>query len=213
MGTYLLSNCKMESAKRNIRFWHSGSHFQYALPPIMVLGAATRTYPRNCTSRLHDLNMRLQCSMWETIESRLIIFLLIFNAEPSPDGGKIIHTHLLPKPFKDDPTSVPTRDDSDSDSSQCRWFYFDSPQHFPMQTPSFCFRVSFAAKKLCGYSEALLFRSSVEYHHRSCNIFSPNTYIDGITTTPEAEDHFGWRFWLVLSKLHMNHRILTKRTN
>jgi hypothetical protein len=49
----------------------------------MALGAATRTYLRNCTSRLHDLNMRLQCSMWETIESRLIIFLLTVMQNPA----------------------------------------------------------------------------------------------------------------------------------
>jgi hypothetical protein len=86
-------------------------------------------------------------------------------AEPNPDGGKIIHTQLLHKPFKDNPTSVPTSHDSHSDSSKRRWFYFDNPQHCVMQTPSFCFGVSLAANKVRGYSEALLFRSPVQYNH------------------------------------------------
>ena len=49
----------------------------------MVLGAAMRIYLRNCIDRLHNLNMRLRCSMLEMIESGPIIFLLIFMQNPA----------------------------------------------------------------------------------------------------------------------------------
>ena len=172
-----------------------------------------RIYLRNCMGHLHGLNMRLQFSMCEIIESRPIIFLANFYAEPSPHGGKIIHTQLLSKPSKDCLTSLPTNYDSNSHNSERRWLYFDSPQYCPMQASSFCFRVPFTSNKLHRYSEALLFRGPVEYHHRPGYIFSPNSYINGITTTSEAKDHSSWRLWLVLSELHLSQKIIIKLTH